>query len=265
VGAILAVVRLDYALLVDGAAVAATGRVFSDGVTAMFEPPLPVALVGYLPGTEPAPRPGHLGVAVAGVDLDALDRRRERAGAVEGWAHLSGVWHHEKFVVQGQGAPVFPVGDSPPRWSVPPCPPPPGGWPHGVADENLDAGGLQEADASITALALFRPSSTQVVLVIASTEPSRVRAELGSRFGPRLCVVASQWTKAQVHDAAAQLRTNMDRWQIYITGEIVTEVGQTLVQANSVRVVPEMVDWARPLPDGLVSIIPWLAPTPVAA
>ena len=133
-----------------------------------------------------------------------------------------------------------------------------------MVDENPDAGGLKDADASITALALFRPSSTQVVLVIASTEPSRVRADLQSRFGPRLCVVASQWTKDQIDDAAAQLRTNVDRWQIYVTGETVTEVGQTLVQANAVRVVPEMVDWAGPLPDGLVSIIPWLAPTPVA-
>jgi hypothetical protein len=256
---------LDHALLVDGVIAGATGRVFSDGVTVMFEPPLPVPLVGYLPGTEPPPRPSHLGVAVAGVDLDVLDRRREKSGAIEGWAHLSGVWQDETLVVHTQGPPVFPAGSVSPRWSMPPCPPPPGGWPHGVVDENLDAGGVQESDASITALAQFRPSSTQVVLVIASTEPARVRAELRSRFGPRLCVVASQWTKAQVHDAAAKLRTKMDHWQIYVTGETVTEDGQTLVQADSVRVVQEMVDWARPLPDGLVNITPWLAPTPVSA
>jgi hypothetical protein len=254
-------VRLDHALLVDGAAVAATGRVFSDGVTAMFEPPLPVALPRYSPGNEPPPRPVHLGVAVAGVDLRALDRRREKAGAVEGWAQLSGVWHDEKLVVQTQGPPIFPIGDLSPRWSQPPCAPPPGGWPHGAVDENLDVGDLQELDDSITALAVFRPSSTQVVLVIASTEPSRLRSQLRSRFGPRLCVIASRWTKAQVHDTAAHLRTNMDRWQIYVTGESVTEDGQTLVQADSVRVVPEMIDWARPLPDGLVRIAPWLAPT----
>jgi hypothetical protein len=252
---------LEHALLMDGDAAAATGRVFSDGATVMFEPPMPVALPHYLPGSEPPPRPSHLGVPVAGVDLGALDRRREKAGAIEGWAHLSGVWQDGGLRVQNQEPPIFRGAERLPRWSEPPCPPPLGGWPHGAVDENLDAGDLQEADATIVALALFRPSSTQVVLVIASTEPSRVRAQLRSRFGPRLCVTPSRWTKAQVRDAAAQLRTNMDRWHIYITGETVTEDGQTRVQADTVRVLPEMIDWARPLPDGLVKITPWLAPT----
>ena len=244
----------------DGAIAAATGRVFSDGATMMFEPPLPVTLPLYAPGNEPPPWPVHMGVSVVGVDLDALDRRREKSGAIEGWAHLSGVWQNATLVVHTQEPPVFPVGDTSSQWSVPPGPPPPGGWPHGTADENLDAGDLHELDDSITALALFRPSPTQVVLVVASTEPSRVRAQLQSRFGPRLCVIESRWTKAQVRDAATHLCTNMDRWQIYQTGETVTEDGQTLVQAHTVRVIPEMIDWARLLPDGLVNIIPWLAP-----
>jgi hypothetical protein len=252
---------LDHALLVDGTAASATGRVFSDGETMMFEPPLPVALPGYQPGTEPPPRPSHLGVPVVGVDLGALDRRREKAGAIEGWAHLSGVWQDGGLLVQSQEPPIFRVDPRSPRWSEPPCPPPLGGWPHGAVNENLEAGDLQQADTSIVALALFRPSSTQVVLVIASTEPSRVQAKLQEPFGQRLCVIPSRWTKDQVRDAAEQLRINMDRWQIYISGETVTEDGQTLVEAATVRVLPAMVDWARPLPDGLVKITPWLAPT----
>jgi hypothetical protein len=47
---------------------------------------------------------------------------------------------------------------------------------------------------------------------------------------------------SSVHDAAAELRNNLARWQIYMTGEAVTEEGPPLVQAQAVRAVPDDID-----------------------
>jgi hypothetical protein len=66
------VVDLWPLVLTDGCRAAASGRiVFADGEF-WFEPPLPVPLVYYEPGSEPAPRPSGWGVRLSEVDLAPL-------------------------------------------------------------------------------------------------------------------------------------------------------------------------------------------------
>lgn len=112
-------------ILADGCRTEASGRVIAVDGEMWFDPPLPKRAMRYLPGHEPAPQPSGLGVRVENVDVDGLERRREKDAAVEGWAHLAGVWRNERLVVGEQSGPRFgPRG----RAIDAAGPVPPGGW-----------------------------------------------------------------------------------------------------------------------------------------
>ena len=254
-------VDLAGGVLRDGDTVRASGRVVAaDGVT-WFEPPLPVPLVAYAPGREPPPRPAGLGVPAIGVDLARLDRRREKQGAVEGWATLTGTWRQDRLRVAGQGPPTRPV-DEGPYLRRPPCPEPAGGWPEGGVDENLDIPADLLAASDVTSVALFRPGRRQTVLVVAAEQPQQVEAALRPRYGPRLCVVPSRWTGRQIDDVLRRLRAGMASWMIYSCGQSTAEDGQAVLTAELTRVLPALASWVRAVPDGLLSIRPWLTPQP---
>jgi hypothetical protein len=246
-------------VLRDGDTVRASGRVVAvDGAT-WFDPPLPVPAILYAPGRQPPPRPTGLGVPAVGVDLARLDRRREKQGAVEGWATLAGIWQQERLLVSEQGPPTASVFEGP-AWRRPPCPEPAGGWPEGDVDENLEVPAELDAAHGITSVALFRPSRRQVVLVVAAEQPQQVEAELRPRYGARLCVVPSRWTRRQIDDVARRLRAEMGRFMIYICGESTAEDGQAAVTVELTRVLPALAALARTIPAGLLSIRPWLPP-----
>jgi hypothetical protein len=147
-----------------------------------------------------------------------------------------------------------------PAWRRPPCPEPAGGWPEGDVDENLDVPAELGAAHQITSVALFRPSRRQAVLVVAAEQPQQAEAALRPRYGARLCVVPSRWTRRQIDDVAGRLRAEMSRWLIYIFGESTAEDGQAVVTVELTRVLPDLVAWARAIPAGLMSIHPWLTP-----
>jgi hypothetical protein len=182
-------------VLTDGCRAAASGRVvFADGQT-WFDPPLSVPAIHYSPGTEPPPRPCGLGVRVTGVDLDRLVRRREKQGAIEGWAHLEGVWTQQRLDVLDQQPPRPPTLDDVDH-SQPPCRPPGGGWPIGETDENWDVGRAQGEE--VVHLATFRPSARQAVLVVTSEDPELTTRRLATIYGDRLCGVRSKWSRTQI-------------------------------------------------------------------
>ena len=83
----------------------AFGRVVDVSGQTTFEPPLAMALPHYRLGQTPAPRPSGLGVAVRGVDSTRLLDRREKDGASEGWATLTGRWREDELAVVADGAP----------------------------------------------------------------------------------------------------------------------------------------------------------------
>lgn len=246
-------------VLHDGDTVRASGRVVADDGGTWFEPPLPVPAILYAPGRQPPPRPRGLGVPAIGVDLARLDRRWEKQGAVEGYATLAGTWQQERLLVAEQGPPIGSVSEGP-GWRRPPCPEPAGGWPQGDVDENVDVPPDLLAAHQITSVALFRPSRRQVVLVLAAEEPQQVEAALRPRYGGRLCVVPSRWTRRQIDDVIGRLRAERREWMIYILGESTAEDGQALITVELTRVLPALASWARALPEGFMSLRPWLTP-----
>lgn len=165
----------DALILREGDRVEAWGRLVRVEAGAFFEPPVSVPLIAT-PRVTP---PTGFGVRVVGADFDAVEDRKEYAGRVEGFATLGGRWVREEFRVDSQ-TPRRLHGPPPdPAWVTPPCPPPPEGWPSGARNANLDydLGDLQDSGAAV-AVTLFRPSATQVVLVVAAADPAAVEARL---------------------------------------------------------------------------------------
>lgn len=235
------------------------GRLVSTPDGAWFDPPLPTRMIFYS-GGRPAPRPSRLAVPIIGADIDAVAGRYERDGHIDGSAEVTGEWLGPGIRVEEQRVHAEPYSEGP-RWTVPPCPPPPSGWPRGQRDENLefDLGDLETTGAAVT-FALFRPSPDQTVLVVAARDPAAVEAHLRRQMGDRLCVVPSRWTKAQLDDTLNYLHARLKQWGIYEIGQGVDEHAQAFIGAKLVRVTSEIAHWADQRPHGLVTLDPWLTP-----
>jgi hypothetical protein len=248
-----------------GTRTAATGRVVAYAGQVRFEPPLPVPAVGYAPGSEPPPRPTGCGVAVDGVDLSDLAYRREKDGGIEGWAALTGTWSDERLVVSGQRA-AGPGGAGEhrrpfPRWDVPPGDPPQGGWPAGRSGGNPDPAPPGDIPGALS-VTVFRPRAALPVLVVATTDPTGADELLRPMYGDGVQIVGSRWTPTEVQATRRGIDLFMDDGTAYTTGQTATEDGQVLITAEVVRVTPELADWARSVPDGLLDLAVWLSPSP---
>lgn len=255
---------LNSQLLRPGARTSAEGRVVAVDGAAVFEPPSAVGLLAVA-----APRRSRFGVKVEGVDLDALARRRELGGAVDGWARLSGVWAGSSIVVDSQDARNPSSLDASARfeWREPPVAAPGGGWPVGPLNENIDYARVLEGLGSrtsdiIVGVTQFRPSRRQVVLVVASTVPNAAEEALRPHFGARLAVVRSDWTRSEVDAALETARTHAGDWHIYSANKTTNDQGQVVVRLRVLWATNAILTWINELPDGLVHAQPWLKPSP---
>jgi hypothetical protein len=145
------------------------GRLVRNAQGTWFDPPVPVPLIMIHPRSVAKPSPGA--VPVTGADFAAAADRYELSGDVEGWATVTGVWTGTELRIERQSR-GRPGADRWPRWDTPPCPPPSGGWPHGMNGrqrDNLDVdlGDLKETGAAVTVVT-FRPGADQAVLVVAA-------------------------------------------------------------------------------------------------
>lgn len=231
-----------------------------------FDPPLPIRAIGYGPQGPPPPRPSGFGVRVENADFATVERRYERDGAIEGMATIYGEWLGDGIRIHRQ------TNERPtqsyPRWFDPPCPPPAGGWPHGMNgrySQNLDfdLGDLETSGAAVTTV-IFRPSADQAVLVVAATDVAAVEAALRPQLPDRLCVVPSRWTRAQLDQAHMHLRAMSDRWDIYQSGPRCDDQAQATITVTLMRVTEEIADWVASQPEGLVELQPCLAAVRVA-
>ena len=249
--------RVDFASLVirEGDRVTASGRLVRDETGDWFEPPVPVTANFSLFRRV---RPAWSGsVRIVGADFGAeLTGRFERDGAVEGSAALTGTWAADRLQVERQDLYV-PQHREIPNWTVPPCPPPEGGWPHQTWVHG-DLGDLRETGAAV-AVTTFRPSEDQAVLVVAAADPEAVEAYLRPRLGQLLCVIPSKWTKAELDAVGAHLLAHHDDWNLYSWGDTSTEDGQALITASLTRILPEIATWAPSLPAGILGLEPWLS------
>jgi len=267
---------MDFASLIirEGDRVTAPGRLVRDETGDWFEPPVPVAAPGSLSRSV---RPAWRGsVQIVGADFgDELTGRFKRDGAVEGYATVTGVWAADRLQVERQDLYVR-RHHKIPSWTVPPCPPPEGGWPrqtwvYGIKDVqtgerpaaqyvglDYDLGDLRETGAAVI-VTTFRPSEDQAVLVIAAADPEAVEARLRPQLGQLLCVIPSKWTRAELEAVRAYLHAHHDDWNLYASGGYTSgEDGQALITARLTRMLPEISTWAASLPTGILDLEPWL-------
>jgi hypothetical protein len=245
--------------------VTATGRV----VQVPGKPPrfcAPVASTLELVIPKPPPAWCELGVDVRGVDFATLDQRYEKAGAVEGYATLTGQLDGDVLVVTKQEPQQQ---DQTPAYHVdPPCPAPAGGWHETGAGSDPDMSGLQayqaQHAAEVAMIAVARPSSTVALpYLLTWGDPAPARAALRSAYGDQFCVLQSRWTKAEVADAVHELTptfTGANGIYSWGSGQSLTKDGQISVDASAVRSTPELEAMVARHPKGLISIDYWLHP-----
>jgi hypothetical protein len=259
---------MDWEALVvrPGDQVTGWGRLVRNAQGTWFDPPVPVALIMIHPRPVAKPSPGA--VPVTGADFAAAADRYELSGDVEGWATVTGVWTGAELRIERQSR-RQPEADRGPRWDTPPCPPPAGGWPHGMNGrytDNLefDLGDLEETGAAVTVV-IFRPGENQAVLVVAAADPAAVEARLRPQLGQRLCVVPSRWSKRDLDLVRGHLHDHWDDWNLLGLGVTASEEAQAQVTAKLARMLPQTATWAATLPPGIVSLDPWLVPTRATA
>jgi hypothetical protein len=217
---------------------------------------------------QPLNRPRSEAVPVTGADFDAVADRYELDGEVEGWATVTGTWsgHLLRIDQQTVSRPWAPPG--PAKWQVPPCPPPPGGWPHGfngsrrgLGNLDVDLADLKETGAAVTVVT-FRPGDDdQAVLVVAAGDPPAVEARLRPQLGSSLCVVPSRWTKSELDAVRGHLRGRFWDWRLYGLGTCTLNDAQAQVHAKLTMVTPQIAAWAASLPPGILRLDSWLLPT----
>lgn len=242
------------------------GRLVRNARGTWFDPPVPVPLVMIHP--PPVTEPSLGAVAVTGADFAAVADPYELGRDVEGWATVTGVWTGTELRIERQSR-RRPEVDRGPRWDTPPCPPPAGGWPHGMNGrypDNLDfdPGDLEETGAAVTVVT-FRPGADQAVLVVAAADPAAVEARLRPQLGQRLCVVPSRWTKPDLDLVHGHLRAHLDDWNISALSIDVSEDAQAQVTAKLARVLPQTAAWAATLRAGILRLNPCLVPARATA
>jgi hypothetical protein len=269
----------------DGTRVTGVGSVVAvPGRAVRFCAPVARDSIGYAPGHEPAPEYCPLGVDVEGADMAALQDRREKHGAVEGYATLTGTYRDGTLVVEQQEPPTAATGGAAAGSS--PCPAPEGGWPRDPGlllgpgsepegDVNMMAEQpamdryLAAHPADVVTRALLRPFADSVLMgVSAVDEEAAARAEQALRpaYGKRLCVVVSRFTREQVTAAQQEIRIGSDEGTrlgvMGGAGEGVSDDAQVEVGYDVVMVTDELEARSQKHPQGLLVLRPWLLPVP---
>jgi hypothetical protein len=207
------------------------------------------------------PRPrSRYSVRLVGVDLSAVPTEFGPGSVIPDHITVIGAWRDGVIEVASQ-SPDRPPSRVDPDRSTPPCPPPPGGWPIGPKDENLDFNvkDLVSSGLAVT-VAIFRPSSVQAVLVVAASDIEAVESVLRPQLKDRLCVVASRWSRRYLDEIHAHLLDRMLDWTIDWLSPTIDGQGQAGFTARLMRVTPEIADWAQDIEADVLTLEPALLP-----
>lgn len=98
------------------------------------------------------------------------------------------------------------------------------------------------------------------VLVVAATDIDEVERQPRPQLGSRLCIVASRWPRQSVDRVRDHLLALAERWRIFFVGEGANEQAQAVIEAHLTHITAEVADWVDGLPDGLLTLRPWLSP-----
>jgi hypothetical protein len=207
----------------------------------------------------PEPRPRSVfSVRLVGADLAAAVREFGVAHAY-GWVTVVGTWRVDAIEVRSLSRYTPPAFGE--RWTTPPCPPPDGGWPRGTwaLRSKIDFSELLASGAAVT-VAIFWPSRTQAVIVVAASDIPAVEAALRPLLGQGLCVVHTRWSRAELAAVRAHVEARFDEWTIQSVRESVDNTGQALVCVNLGRVTPDVAAWAGGIPHGMLLLDASLMP-----
>lgn len=202
-------------------------------------------------------------VEVVGADLDRLrDRQGEPGGPMQGEAWVEGVYAHGRLTVVRQ-EPRYRTVKPEPAYPVP-CARAPGGSPPASTSEVPSREFLLAWNAKHPHRILgHRPGwdgAGRPALVVSAVDREVVEAALRPRYGARVCVVESRYTRAQL-DAA---KADVERFRGGGSGvdHEVGPDGQPYVDAG----VPILGEATEALvarhPAGLIRLNPWLTPLP---
>lgn len=253
-----AVARPD-AVPQDGDTVTGSGRLVQEpGGQVLFCGNENTADIGYAPGQEPAPVACRDGIPLEGADLTVVAERFEKAGAVEGFATITGTWRGGTVEVQEQGSRAEP-GER--VFEGVPCPAPAGGWPVTSESDNMTAEMARVHQSGRVLVgpnrfALLRPSKDQVLLGYAvPDEASRVQAQavLDELVPGRACVVVARHTDAQVEAARAVDWSGFGGVRGYGVG---LRQMQAVLHVHVLLVTEPMAAEAARHPEGLVELTP---------
>lgn len=228
----------------------------------------PVGSDAMLRVPEPPPAWCELGVDVQGVDLAALEDRREQEGAVEGNATLTGRLVDDVLVVSKQEKPVVQAPD-PFNVNPPGCTAPPEGWPSAGPGGNPDVSAAQAFQTAhpdlVAEIAIARPSATQAYPFLLSWgDPAPVRDALKGDYGDRFCVLQSRWTRSDYAAAAAEVGEGSTLYKtdgVYVSSpRQMGNDGQLTVTMEAVRSTPNLEAVVARHPAGLIKVTYWLHP-----
>lgn len=193
-----------------------------------------------------------------GADVSAVPTDFGPGNAKPGCATIVGIWT-DRGIEDARLSPDGP-GEERPDLSSVPCSPPVEGWPRGRPRHTpaVEFGQLRSS-AAVTACWRW-PTDTQPVLVVAAHDPAAVEAQLRPQLGPRLCVVASRWTRVQLDEARRYALDHWQEWAIDTIGEPCDGSAQAHIQVRLFRVLPDAAAWADSLEPGLVVLDPALRP-----
>ena len=118
----------------------------------------------------------------------------------------------------------------------------------------------QKVTVNRPSVVMFRPSDDQVVLVVASNEPERTEAQLRPQLGARLCIVPSRWSRQQLDAVRSDLHDQWREWRLDLMFGHHDDRAQASVRVELMWITAELADWADSLPDGLLTLVPSLAP-----
>ena len=96
---------------------------------------------------------------------------------------------------------------------------------------------------------------------MAAADVEAVEAVLRPQLGDPLCVVRSRWTKDQIEAVRRDLEEKWDRWSLREMGPRHLKDGQVRLRASLTRILPDIAEWATPLPEGILALVPWLRPS----
>jgi hypothetical protein len=246
--------------------VTASGRV----VAVPGRPPRFCAPIGVqLDLISPAPPPQWcaLGIDVRGVDLTALENRREQEGAVEGYATLTGHVEEDVLAVTDQEPPTSSSTGGSAYHPYPGCKEPTGGWSQHPPTYDPPVGPMDDYQAQhvdeIAMISVARPDvRTAFPYVLTWGDPSGAQAAMRNAYGDEQCVLRSSWTQDEVVRAADDLAAAASANQVYAygSGHGLGDDGQIEVDGTAVRQTAALDALVARHPKGLIAIDYWLHP-----